>query len=202
MSHCSWEYTSGCLVQKVKPCFLTLNITDVSDTSQQLTCVCVCVHRALFAYDGLSNKLKLADSGGKGHMSCFREMKIQLLQFGLVEICLVLNLASFLSNLSLNLCPLCVLSYSGWRGRAGGEVSHIQATIWTLQSGKWGDRRPPDRHDQLGEWQTASWGLAPISMSPSLHTYQQELQKHIQIKKILQVHTQALMVSFSQSKVI
>lgn len=28
-------------------------------------CVCLCVHRALFAYDGVTNKLKLADSGGK-----------------------------------------------------------------------------------------------------------------------------------------
>lgn len=28
---------------------------------------CMCVRRAIFTYDGFSNKLKLADSGGKNH---------------------------------------------------------------------------------------------------------------------------------------
>lgn len=27
----------------------------------------MCVHRAIFTYDGFTNKLKLADSGGKNH---------------------------------------------------------------------------------------------------------------------------------------
>lgn len=56
-------------------------------------CVCLYVHRALFAYDGVTNKLKLADSGGKVDVHIFvRNYSFEYQELNLKCIHVVLHL--------------------------------------------------------------------------------------------------------------
>lgn len=147
-------------------------------------CVSLCVLRAIFAYDGVTNKLKLADSGGKMDCNKWRVCNAhfvflspakndtdRILTVSLKGIHLTSCVKrTFLQLLSKNgscHCICSLISNSGWCGRTGRQISHLQASIRTVQSGKCGDRRPPDCYDQLGEWQAGSWGLALVSTSLS-----------------------------------
>lgn len=60
-----WSLNSACVLL---PFFVTrVSVMSLSPTflSRWPVLVCVFVHRAIFTYDGFTNKLKLADSGGK-----------------------------------------------------------------------------------------------------------------------------------------
>lgn len=106
---CTHLSTCSCLIKKVLISLFTLGHTEIkrclvskiqffcwhSTTIQVcLSClyhlhfsaadllVCLYVHRAIFAYDGLTNMLKLADSGGNAHpemspiFSCWKKSSI------------------------------------------------------------------------------------------------------------------------------
>lgn len=62
--------------RKINPCFLLQHFCNtqhhtcvcyifLTHICQRLTCMCACVHRVIFTYDGITDNLKLADSGGK-----------------------------------------------------------------------------------------------------------------------------------------
>lgn len=59
----SSSYNSNCFL-KVQKHYSLLCVYHLYSSAPDQR-LCLYVHRAIFAYDGVTNKLKLADSGGK-----------------------------------------------------------------------------------------------------------------------------------------